>query len=70
MVQLAMSCTGVTEVIVVDDKSMDNTVEEDRKQGAIVIASTRLGEGASIKDGVLVPKNEVLAFIRCCCNGY
>lgn len=63
VVKLANSSNHVTEVIVVDDKSMDNTVEEARKEGATVITSTKLGKGASMKDGVLVAKNQVIAFL-------
>jgi len=63
VVHFANNSQLVTEVIVVDDKSMDNTVEEARKDGATVITSTKLGKGASMKDGVLVAKNEVVAFL-------
>ena len=63
VVELAIKSPHVTEVIVVDDKSMDNTVEEARKAGAIIITSTKLGKGASMKDGVLVAKNEFLVFL-------
>lgn len=63
VVHLANNSLLVTEVIVVDDKSMDNTVEEARKEGATVITSTKLGKGASMKDGVLVAKNEVIVFL-------
>lgn len=63
VVRLAYNSTHVTEVIVVDDKSMDNTVEEARIEGATVITSTKLGKGASMKDGVLVSKNEVIVFL-------
>lgn len=63
VVNLAISSPNVTEVIVVDDKSMDNTIEIARKQGASVITSTKLGKGASMKDGVLVGKNEIIAFL-------
>jgi len=63
VVQLAIKSPHVSEVIVVDDKSMDNTVEEARKAGALIITSTKLGKGASMKDGVLVAKNEFLAFL-------
>ena len=63
VVRLAKDTSHVTEVIVVDDKSMDNTIAEARKEGATVITSTKLGKGASMKDGVLMAKNEVIAFL-------
>jgi glucosyl-3-phosphoglycerate synthase len=63
VVQLARTSKDVTEVIVVDDKSMDNTVETARNAGADVITSTKLGKGASMKDGVWVAKNEFLVFL-------
>lgn len=63
VVNLAKNSPNVTEVIVVDDKSMDNTVEIARKEGAAVITSTKLGKGTSMKDGVLVAKNEILVFL-------
>lgn len=63
VVQLAIKSPGVNEVIVVDDKSMDNTIDEARIAGATVITSTKLGKGASMKDGALVAKNEIIAFL-------
>ncbi len=63
VVRLAKKSPGVTEVIVVDDKSMDNTVEEAKKAGAAVITSTKLGKGASMKDGVFYATNSIVAFL-------
>ena len=63
VVKLAHTSAGVSEVIVVDDKSMDRTIEEARKEGATVITSTKLGKGPSMKDGMLVAANEILVFL-------
>jgi len=63
VVHLAKKSPKVTEVIVVDDKSLDNTVEEAQKAGAIVITSTKMGKGASMKDGLLYATNQVLVFL-------
>jgi len=63
VVHLANNSAHVSEVIVVDDKSMDNTVAEARKEGATVITSTKLGKGASMRDGILLAKNEIIAFL-------
>ena len=63
VVGLALRSNGVTEVIVVDDKSMDNTIKEARNAGAKVVTSTRLGKGASMKDGVHVATNDIIAFL-------
>ena len=53
----------VTEVIVVDDKSEDDTVELARKAGATVIISEIRGKGISMKDGIKISKNEFLIFL-------
>ena len=63
VVNLANSAANVSQVIVVDDMSMDNTVPEARAAGATVITSTKLGKGTSMKDGLLVAKNEIIVFL-------
>ncbi|MEO7530619.1 MAG: HAD-IB family phosphatase [Sediminibacterium sp.] len=63
VVQLAKGSPNVSEVVVVDDKSMDNTIQEARNAGAVVITSTKLGKGASMKDGVHVAKNKCIVFL-------
>ncbi|MEP7375406.1 MAG: HAD-IB family phosphatase [Chitinophagaceae bacterium] len=63
VVKLAKESPNVTEVIVVDDKSMDETVKEARNAGASVVTSTKLGKGTSMKDGVLVATNEIIVFL-------
>lgn len=63
VVKLAKNSPNVTEVIVVDDKSLDKTIEEAKKEGASVITSTKLGKGASMKDGVLYATNSIITFL-------
>lgn len=53
----------VSEIIVVDDKSFDNTVKYAKEAGAKVITSTCIGKGASMKDGLLCAKNEIIVFL-------
>lgn len=53
----------VTEIIVVDDKSEDNTVELARKAGARVLISETRGKGISMKEGIDAAKNEIILFL-------
>lgn len=53
----------VGEIIVVDDKSFDNTVPEAKKAGAVVVTSTKIGKGASMRDGFLVSKGEIIVYL-------
>jgi glucosyl-3-phosphoglycerate synthase len=63
VIRLAKNSPLVSEVIVIDDKSLDDTIGEARKEGAIVITSTKLGKGASMREGVLYAQNEILVFL-------
>lgn len=60
---LARQSKGVGEVIVIDDKSTDQTVEVAKEAGASVITSTKIGKGASMKDGLLVARNEIIVYL-------
>ena len=70
VVDFAGAHANVSEIIVVDDKSLDNTVSIAKKHGAKVITSTKLGKGASMKDGVLCANNEILVFLDGDINPY
>ena len=70
VVKYCQSKSTVTEIIVVDDKSFDNTVKFASEAGAKVITSTRLGKGASMRDGLLCAKNEIIVFLDGDINPY
>ncbi|OQP51252.1 glycosyl transferase family 2 [Niastella yeongjuensis] len=53
----------VTEIIVVDDKSEDNTVKIAEEAGATVIISQVRGKGISMKDGIAITTNEFIIFL-------
>ena len=63
VVTIAKANPRVTEVIVVDDKSFDNTVSEAKLAGATVITSTKIGKGASMRDGLLVSSQEIVVYL-------
>lgn len=63
VVNFAKQHQNVSEVIVVDDKSTDQTVPIALQNGAKVITSAKLGKGASMKDGILYSTNEIIVFL-------
>lgn len=63
VVNFAKSQPNVTEVIVVDDKSQDETARIALENGARVITSTKLGKGVSMKEGIQCAANDIVAFL-------
>ena len=63
VVRKALQCHEVSEVIVVDDHSADDTVNRAEKAGARIIMSKTRGKGISMREGMEVAKNEVLVFL-------
>lgn len=63
VVRHALADAATAEVIVVDDSSIDDTVNLARQAGAKVITSTMLGKGASMRDGVNIAQCELLVFL-------
>ncbi len=70
VVKFAFENKHVSEVIVVDDKSFDDTVSIATAAGAKVITSTKLGKGASMKEGMLCASNDILIFLDGDINPY
>ena len=63
VVSFARQSPRVSEVIVVDDGSIDGTPELAARAGARVVTSTLLGKGASMEDGVWAAQNEIILFL-------
>jgi phosphoserine phosphatase len=63
VVQHALSDPATAEVIVIDDSSVDDTVQLARQAGARVITSTMLGKGASMRDGIEAARHEFVVFL-------
>ena len=54
----------VNEIIVVDDMSTDRTVAEAAEEKVKVITPTHTGKGESMREGMLMAKNEILVFLE------
>ncbi len=63
VVAFAKRSSIVDEVIVVDDHSYDRTVECAKQAGASVMTSTRIGKGASMLDGLLRAKGDIVLYL-------
>jgi phosphoserine phosphatase SerB len=60
----------VSEVIVVDDNSADQTVRLAAEAGARVLVSKKMGKGFSMKEGILEATNELILFLDGDINPY
>ena len=55
--------TRKIEIIVVDDNSNDNSVEEALKEKVRVITSSQRGKGISMREGMMAAKNEIVMYV-------
>jgi glucosyl-3-phosphoglycerate synthase len=51
------------ELIVVDDNSTDNSVEEALKEKVRVITSSQRGKGISMREGMMAAKNDIVMYV-------
>ncbi len=70
VVNYCHQCPLVSQVIVVDDQSEDNTVELAKRSGAEIIISKARGKGISMKEGLIAARNEIIVFLDADINPY
>jgi glucosyl-3-phosphoglycerate synthase len=63
VVRLIQKAPGVTEILVIDDKSLDETVKLAKSEKVKIYTSTKLGKGASMRDGMLLANNEIIVYL-------
>lgn len=63
VIRFCQSEPAVSEIIVVDDTSEDNTVALAREAGARVLISATRGKGISMKEGIDAAINELVVFL-------
>lgn len=63
VIQHCLSEPAVSEVIVIDDRSEDNTIAVAQQAGAKVIISAARGKGISMKEGIAEASNEFIIFL-------
>jgi glucosyl-3-phosphoglycerate synthase len=63
VVKFCLADPLVAEVIVVDDRSTDNTADVAFRSGAKVILSDIRGKGISMRDGIREAYNEIIVFL-------
>ncbi|HEX7847922.1 MAG TPA: glycosyltransferase, partial [Chitinophagaceae bacterium] len=70
VVSLCRANPLVSQIIVVDDQSEDDTAELAKNAGAEVIISKARGKGISMKEGVQASVNELIVFLDADINPY
>jgi len=63
VINLVSSSSIVDEILVIDDKSFDNTIKQARLPKVRIYTSPIIGKGNSMRDGMLLAKNEVIVYL-------
>jgi HAD superfamily phosphoserine phosphatase-like hydrolase len=63
VIQLVKRAKRVSEILVIDDKSLDETISIAKKEKVKIYTSTRIGKGASMHDGMLLAQNEIIVYL-------
>lgn len=63
VIGLVTSSPVVDEILMIDDKSHDNTIKQSRLPKVRIYTSPIIGKGNSMRDGMLLAKNEVVVYL-------
>ena len=63
VIQIVKKSSCVSEIIVIDDKSTDDTVAEARKEQVKIFTSTKKGKGTSMREGIMLASHNIIAFV-------
>ncbi|MFZ0282371.1 MAG: HAD-IB family phosphatase [Bacteroidales bacterium] len=63
VIKLVSKSPVVKEILVIDDKSFDNTIKKSRLPKVRIYTSPLIGKGASMRDGMLLAKSEVIVYL-------
>ena len=63
VVRLVKKAAYVSEILIIDDKTLDNTIKNAKSEKVKIYTSTKLGKGASMRDGMLLAENEVIVYL-------
>jgi glucosyl-3-phosphoglycerate synthase len=63
VIDLVNSSTIVDEILVIDDKSKDETIKKASLPNVKIYTSPTQGKGGSMRDGMLLAKNEVIVYL-------
>jgi glucosyl-3-phosphoglycerate synthase len=63
VIRIVKQSNCVREIIVIDDKSTDNTVAIAQQENVKVFTSSVRGKGSSIREGILLAQHDIIAFV-------
>lgn len=63
VIQIVKRSACVSEIIVIDDRSTDYTVQQARKENVKIYTSSKRGKGISMREGIELAQNDIIAFI-------
>ncbi len=63
VIQIIKRSATVSEIIVIDDKSTDRTIEEAEKENVKIFTSTLRGKGTSMREGIMLASHDIIAFV-------